>query len=87
MPAAVRTVDPCGLVNAAGTWYLAARHRNRVRFYHVQRIDSLTVLDEPAQVLDTFDLAQAWTTARASWQADQAPVVATVEVRSDAVGD
>lgn len=84
--AAVRTVDPCGLVNAAGTWYLAARHRSRVRFYQVQRIASVTVLDETAQVPDTFDLAQAWTTARASWHADQTSVVATVEVRSDAVG-
>ncbi len=85
--AAVRTVDPCGLVNAAGTWYLAARHRNRVRFYHLHRITSLAVLDQPARVPETFDLAREWTTARASWHADHAPVVATVEIRAEAIGN
>ena len=83
--AVVRTVDPCGLVNAAGTWYLAARHRGQTRFYHLHRIATVTALDEPAQVPESFDLAQAWTTSRASWHASQTPVVATVEVRTDAL--
>jgi predicted DNA-binding transcriptional regulator YafY len=83
--ATMRTVDPCGLVNAAGTWYLAARHRHHTRFYHLHRIAAVTPLAEPAHVPENFDLAQAWATARASWHADQTPVVATVAVRSDAI--
>ncbi|MCL2467145.1 MAG: WYL domain-containing protein [Micrococcales bacterium] len=123
--ATVRTVDPYGLVAAAGFWYLAAQRvrprraaserdrptepvegarrdeqarprpaadgtrtskkNSQVRFYHLHRIASVTALDEPAQVPPSFDLASAWAAARASWQAEQRPVEAVVEVRHDAV--
>lgn len=55
-----RTVDPYGLVENAGRWYLLAAHRGQQRTYRVSRIVSATVLDEPARVPDDLNLAEAW---------------------------
>jgi predicted DNA-binding transcriptional regulator YafY len=60
-----RTLDPLGLVNKAGNWYLIARHdsattEDSTRVYRVSRILALTVLDEPFDRPDGFDLAAFW---------------------------
>jgi predicted DNA-binding transcriptional regulator YafY len=57
-----RLVDPLGLVLKAGVWYLVAlsgRTRS-VRTFRVSRVLGITVLDEPAQRPDDFDLATQW---------------------------
>ncbi|MCL2455034.1 MAG: WYL domain-containing protein [Micrococcales bacterium] len=81
----VRTVDPYGLVNAAGVWYLAARHRGRVRFFLVHRILDVTVIPEPVRVPASFDLALAWRQARATWRKTNPPMAADVQVRAEAL--
>ncbi len=43
-----RTVDPWGLVEQAGRWYLVAAHRGTSRMYRVSRIEQVDVLDELA---------------------------------------
>ena len=62
-----RTVDPHGLVSAAGRWYLLADHRRVPRTYRVSRVTAATVLDEPAGTGEP-DLAQLWEQARAGFR-------------------
>lgn len=61
---AVRTVDPYGLVENAGRWYLLAAHRGRPRMYRVSRIASARTLDEPARRPADLDLAAEWARLR-----------------------
>jgi predicted DNA-binding transcriptional regulator YafY len=59
--ATTRTVGPLGLVNKAGTWYLAAtRGGGRVSVFRVGRIAAATILDEPFDRPAGFDLAGFW---------------------------
>ncbi len=61
-----RTVDPYGLVENAGRWYLLAGRDGEQRTYRVSRIVAAEVLDEPAQVPPGFNLAEAWAEQRAA---------------------
>ncbi|MDR1264175.1 MAG: WYL domain-containing protein [Propionibacteriaceae bacterium] len=79
-----RTVDPAGLVNAAGAWYVAAFHRGRLRFYHTWRISRVEPLREPARIPGEFDLAAAWAQARSVWHESHVPVSARVRLRLSA---
>lgn len=56
----VRTVDPYGLLQAAGVWYLIAAHRGRPRSYRVSRVLAATVLDEPSHRPADLDLRALW---------------------------
>lgn len=55
-----RTVDPLGLVAKGQAWYLLAGTAAGRRTFRVNRVRSVTVLDEPAVRPDGFDLAAAW---------------------------
>ena len=68
----VRTVDPWGLVDQSGTWYLIALHRGRERTFRVSRMLAVTVLDEPARLPIDEDLATVWARLRASFETDRA---------------
>jgi len=59
-PRAARVVDPWGLVDKDGTWYLVAGTDGGQRTFRVERIAELEVLDETASRPDGFDLAEAW---------------------------
>jgi predicted DNA-binding transcriptional regulator YafY len=80
-----RTVDPAGLVNAAGVWYLAAFHRGRLHFYHAQRVAQAVLLGEDAHVPVAFDLAAAWSESRARWHQGHDPISARLRVRAGAM--
>ena len=56
----VRTVDPYGLLQAAGTWYLIAAHRGRPRTYRVSRMQSARLLPQPSRRPDDLDLRTLW---------------------------
>ncbi len=56
----VRTVDPYGLLQAAGVWYLIAAHRGRPRSYRVSRVQAATALDEPSRRPADLDLRALW---------------------------
>lgn len=81
-----RTVDPYGLVENAGRWYLLAAHRGQQRTYRVSRIVSATVLDEPARVPDDLNLAEAWARQRAAFEDTGKACTITVAVHPAAVG-
>jgi hypothetical protein len=46
------TLDPYGLVNKAGVWYLVADHHGQPQLFRADRALSATMLDEPVQRRD-----------------------------------
>lgn len=56
----VRLVDPWGLVEKSGTWYLLAGTGQGRRTFRVDRITEATTLDTPAIRPDVFDLPAEW---------------------------
>lgn len=57
-----RRLDPLGLVQKGGLWYLVAAEREQVRIYRVSNIQQLNVLDLPATRPKRFDLSRHWKT-------------------------
>jgi predicted DNA-binding transcriptional regulator YafY len=57
-----RDVDPLGLVNKAGIWYLVAHclTRNALRTFRLARILAVDVLEVPRATYKDFDLATYW---------------------------
>lgn len=79
----VRTVDPIGIVDHSGRWYLIAEHRGRARTYRVSRIGELTVLDTPSRPLDERPLAVIWEELRSRLSSRLTPVPVTLLVRAE----
>jgi predicted DNA-binding transcriptional regulator YafY len=77
------TLDPYGLVNKAGVWYLVADHRGEPRLFRTDRALSARVIDEPVQRRDGLELAEVWDTLRRSIDDIPAPLAVTVSVRRD----
>lgn len=76
-----RTVDPLGLVQAAGVWYLLAAVRGASRTYRVSRIHDAEALDEPATTRpDGVDLATLWKQGRAAFRGEAAGLAVRVQV-------
>jgi len=78
---AERTVDPYGLVENAGRWYLLAAHRGRARSYRVSRIAGAATLSDPSCVPHDLDLSREWARVRAAFEEGASPVEVTVAVR------
>ncbi|MVU77060.1 WYL domain-containing protein [Nocardia sp. ET3-3] len=55
-----RLVDPWGLVDKDGTWYLVAGTENGQRTFRVDRIATVETTDEIAHRPEDFDLSTAW---------------------------
>lgn len=72
-----RAVDPLGLVNKAGLWYLVADGGRGAAVFRVGRITSARVLAEPTARPPEFDLAGFWDEWSAAFEASRA----SVEVR------
>lgn len=66
--AAVRLVDPLGLVLKTHNWYLVAARDRRVRTYRVSRISSCELRDEPAHRPADFSLAEYWARSRVEFE-------------------
>jgi predicted DNA-binding transcriptional regulator YafY len=82
-PARWRTVDPVGLVEAGGHWYLLATREGVDRTYRLSRVEQVQELDEPAHRAPGTDLEEAWQQRRARFRATRPGVTATVRVRAD----
>ncbi len=80
-----RTVDPYGLVENAGRWYLLAAHRGVVKSFRVSRIASAQVIDVAARVPDDLDLAAEWSRVRSAFESSYEGVVVTVAVAPHAL--
>ncbi len=64
-----RTLDPWGLVLAAGTWYAVAADRGVPHTYRLDRMTEVTILPEPVRRPERLDLRAEWRELRASWNA------------------
>ncbi|WP_280481750.1 helix-turn-helix transcriptional regulator [Nocardia cyriacigeorgica] len=73
-----RLVDPLGLVDKDGIWYLVAGTERGRRTYRVDRIGEMAVTDEPAERPADFDLAQAWEQVVDEVERHRSTVAATV---------
>lgn len=77
------TLDPYGLVNKAGIWYLVADHRGQPQFFRAERALSASVLDQPVQRRDGIELAQLWDSLRRRIDDIPDPLAVTVRVRRE----
>jgi predicted DNA-binding transcriptional regulator YafY len=75
------TVDPYGLVNKAGAWYLIADHRGEPKLFRADRLLSATVLDEPVRRRPGIELAEVWEKVRSEFESVPAAVHVTVDVQ------
>jgi predicted DNA-binding transcriptional regulator YafY len=78
-----RTVDPVGLVEAGGRWYLLAVRDGEERTYRLSRVEAVEELDEPVRRGPEEDLEQAWQRRRAAFTAALPTTSVTVRVRAD----
>lgn len=79
------TVDPYGLVNKAGVWYLIADHRGRPRLFRLERALSAVALPEPVRRRDGQELAQVWEQLRHRIDDLPADFAVTVLVRDSSL--
>lgn len=63
-----RTVDPQGLVNAGGVWYLIATHRKDERTFRISRMSDPVVLPDPSQRPTSFNLDEVWQRRRSEFR-------------------
>lgn len=75
-----RTVDPIGLVEAGGQWYLLGLDGGADRTYRVSRILAAEELAEPAVRPTGVDLEELWERRRAAFRAALPRVVVRVRV-------
>lgn len=78
-----RTVDPIGLVDSSGHWYLVAERDGELRTYRVSRVQGVTVLDQPSKASDTRPLAEIWAQLRTGLEQRDAPLEVVVSVARD----
>ena len=76
-----RTLEPIGLVLKGGVWYVVAVVEGQLRTYRASRVVEATLLDEPVDRPDDFDLAAFWVESSAAYERDQPSVVVDVRVR------
>ncbi len=77
------TVDPLGLVQKAGLWYLVAMASGRPRTYRASNILKLDLLDESFVRPDGFDLPRYWLDRRDVFEADLARHEAVIRISEE----
>ena len=78
-----RTLGPIGLVLKGGVWYVVAIVDGQLRTYRASRVVDATLLDEPVDRPEDFDLAAFWVESSAAYERDQPSVVVDVRVREE----
>lgn len=73
-------LEPLGLVQKAGAWYLVARSRRGVRIFKASNIAELVVQEATFERPPGFDLASYWTSALTRFEAQLRPETATLRV-------
>ena len=81
-----RVIDPLGLVNKAGVWYVVARTSpTRTSTFRVARIASVLPTGERFDRPDAFDLAGFWETWSEEFEASRPRLVVTLRASPDAL--
>jgi predicted DNA-binding transcriptional regulator YafY len=78
-----RVIGPLGLVLKGGIWYVVAVVDGQIRTYRASRVVGATVLGDPVDRPDDFDLAAYWTESSAAYERETPRVVVDVRVRED----
>ncbi|WP_277211762.1 helix-turn-helix transcriptional regulator [Isoptericola croceus] len=82
----LRDVDPWGLVDKEGTWYLVAGTARGARTFRVDRATEVQIIDEPSQVPEDLDLDSVWDRVVGEVEALRSTTWATVLVAEQHVG-
>jgi predicted DNA-binding transcriptional regulator YafY len=77
-----RLVDPLGLVDKDGIWYLVAGTGDGRRTFRVDRVDEAEVTDLPAERPAGFDLGTEWDRVVEDVERQRSPLTATVLIRA-----
>jgi predicted DNA-binding transcriptional regulator YafY len=80
-----RTLDPLGLVLAAGDWYLVALHDGGRRTYRVSRFSAVEPLPDQVRRPGGFVLAEVWAEARRELETRHQLIEVTIRVASAAL--
>jgi predicted DNA-binding transcriptional regulator YafY len=80
------TLDPYGLVNKAGVWYLVADHRGQPKLFRADRVHGASVLPQPVHRRDGLELAEVWDPLRRRIDDIPTPVAVTVSVSRQILG-
>ena len=73
-------LDPYGLVNKAGVWYLVADHDGQPRMFRVERVLSTEASAEPVRRREGVELEAIWNGLRDDFEEMPKPVDVTVRV-------
>jgi predicted DNA-binding transcriptional regulator YafY len=84
-PGPRRLVDPHGLVQKAGVWYLLGLQDGGLRTFRVSRIHDLAAAPGESQRPADFDVAAAWERSRAAFEQRGEPLLLTARVRQGSV--
>jgi predicted DNA-binding transcriptional regulator YafY len=80
-PLVARRLDPLGLVQKGGAWYLVARHRREIRTYRVDRCVAVSVRQDTFERPAGFDLESWWHGSAAAF--DRSLLRSVITVRLD----
>lgn len=80
-----RDLDPWGLVDKDGVWYLVAGTPRGARTFRVDRVQALEVTDEPSTVPDDLDLQAEWERVVGEVEQKRSATWATVRVAPEHV--
>jgi predicted DNA-binding transcriptional regulator YafY len=75
-----RRVEPLGIVQKGGAWYLVGQVEGSARTYRISRILELKVLDEQFARPEPFDLERYWTDSTHRLDAELYPNKATLRI-------
>jgi len=78
-----RTIGPLGLVLKGGVWYVIGLADGQIRTYRASRVVEATLLDEPVERPDGFDLAAYWAESSAAYERDAPTVEVVVRIAED----
>ena len=78
-----RVLGPLGLVLKGGIWYVIALADGQIRTYRASRVVVATILDEPVDRPEGFDLAAYWAESSAAYERGTPSVLVEVRVRDD----
>jgi predicted DNA-binding transcriptional regulator YafY len=80
-----RRVQPYGLVDKGGVWYLLAGTERGRRTFRVSRLTGVSLTDEPVQLPEGFDLAAEWADAEREFLSGLQVEEVVIEVTDEAV--
>ena len=80
-----RILDPLGLVQKAGAWYLVARSSKGIRTYRVDKLRDALILDQGFERPRRFDLARHWVDEVSRFEASLRRHTATLRVAPSAL--